>query len=104
MGGTGWGGNLQTDAAQLFLFVPIPAKAKKLGLLSIYKFSLSKLYWRHIGRLRNRGNLLTGEGGKGGGRGAKSYDRKKALSISFNPLCHILNVYHSNGTHTAAYL
>ena len=36
----GGGGNLQTDAAQLFLFVPIPAKAKKLGLLSIYKFSL----------------------------------------------------------------
>ncbi len=34
------GGNLQTDAAQLFLFDPIPAKAKKLGLLSIYKFSL----------------------------------------------------------------
>ena len=34
------GGNLQTDAEQLFLFVPIPAKAKKLGLLSIYKFSL----------------------------------------------------------------
>jgi hypothetical protein len=34
------GGNLQTDAAQLFLFVPIPAKAKMLGLLSIYKFSL----------------------------------------------------------------
>jgi hypothetical protein len=34
------GGNLQTDAAQLFLFVPIPATAKKLGLLSIYKFSL----------------------------------------------------------------
>jgi hypothetical protein len=34
------GGNLQTDAAQLFLFVPIPAKAKKLGLLSIYTFSL----------------------------------------------------------------
>jgi hypothetical protein len=28
------------DAAQIFLFVPIPAKAKKLGLLSIYKFSL----------------------------------------------------------------
>ena len=28
------------DDAQLFLFVPIPAKAKKLGLLSIYKFSL----------------------------------------------------------------
>ncbi len=34
------GGNLQTDASQLFLFDPIPAKAKKLGLLSIYKFSL----------------------------------------------------------------
>jgi hypothetical protein len=30
------GGNLQTDAAQLYLFVPIPAKAKKLGLLSLY--------------------------------------------------------------------
>jgi hypothetical protein len=44
MGGQVWGpggvGNLQTDAAQLFLFVPIPTKAKKLGLLSIYKFSL----------------------------------------------------------------
>jgi hypothetical protein len=41
--GTGWGGgggNLQTDAPQLFLFVPIPAKVKKLGLLTIYKFSL----------------------------------------------------------------
>jgi hypothetical protein len=37
------GGNLQTDAEQLFLFVPIPAKAKKLGLLSIYKFSLVSL-------------------------------------------------------------
>ncbi len=34
------GGILQTDAAQLFRFDPIPAKAKKLGLLSIYKFSL----------------------------------------------------------------
>jgi hypothetical protein len=34
------GGNLQTDAEQFFLFVPIPAKAKMLGLLSIYKFSL----------------------------------------------------------------
>jgi hypothetical protein len=38
------GGNLQTDAEQLFLFVPIPAKAKKLGLLSIYKFSLGLSY------------------------------------------------------------
>jgi hypothetical protein len=34
------GGNLQTDAPKLFLFGPIPGKAKKLGLLSIYKFSL----------------------------------------------------------------
>jgi hypothetical protein len=39
-GGGGRGGKLQTDAAELFLFVPIPAKAKKLGLLSIFKFSL----------------------------------------------------------------
>ena len=36
----GKGGTLHTHAAQLYLFVPIPAKAKKLGLLSIYKFSL----------------------------------------------------------------
>ena len=47
------GGNLQTDAEQLFLFVPIPAKAKKLGLLSIYKFSLPppilrSIYWTEI--------------------------------------------------------
>ncbi len=45
VGGTspcgGGGGNLQTDATQLFLFVPIPAKVEKLGLLSIYKFSLA---------------------------------------------------------------
>jgi hypothetical protein len=34
------GGNLQTDAAQLYPFGPIPAKEKKLGLLSVYKFSL----------------------------------------------------------------
>ncbi len=39
----GWGANLQTDAAKIFLFVPIPAKAKKLGLLSIYKFSLGMI-------------------------------------------------------------
>ncbi len=36
----GAGGNLQRDAAQLLIFGPIPAKAKMLGLLSIYKFSL----------------------------------------------------------------
>jgi hypothetical protein len=29
------------DAVQLFLFDPIPAKAKKLGLLSIYKFQMN---------------------------------------------------------------
>ncbi len=39
----GWGANLQTDAAKNFLIVPIPAKAKKLCLLSIYKFSLDWL-------------------------------------------------------------
>ncbi len=38
----GWGANLQTGAAKNFLFVPVPAKAKKLGLLSIYKFSLTR--------------------------------------------------------------
>ncbi len=36
----GWGANLQTNAAKIFLLVSIPAKVKKLGLLSIYKFSL----------------------------------------------------------------
>jgi hypothetical protein len=42
MGGqVGEGGTLQTDAAQLYVFLPTPAKAKKLGLLSIYIFSLS---------------------------------------------------------------
>jgi hypothetical protein len=40
----GWGANLQMDAAKNFLFVPIPAKAKKLGLLSIYQFSLVLQY------------------------------------------------------------
>ncbi len=32
---------------------------------------------QHTGRLRKTDNLLTGQGGRGGG-GAKSYDRKKA--------------------------
>jgi hypothetical protein len=36
----GGGGDLSTDAAQNVLFERIPAKTKKLGLLSIYKFSL----------------------------------------------------------------
>jgi hypothetical protein len=34
--GGGEGGTLQTDTGQLYLFVPIPGKAKKLGLLTIY--------------------------------------------------------------------
>ncbi len=40
-------GNLHTDAAQLFLSDPIPAKAKKLGLLSIYKFSLTLQFYKN---------------------------------------------------------
>ncbi len=40
---------------------------------------VSKLDRRHTGRLRKRDNLLTGEGGWGGG-GAKSYDGEKAWS------------------------
>jgi hypothetical protein len=47
MGGTGWGGgggDLQTLAAHLFLLDPIPARARRLGLLSVYKFSLPTLY------------------------------------------------------------
>ncbi len=39
-----------------------------------------KLDRRHKGRLRKRDNLLPGEVGKGGGRGAESYDSKKAWS------------------------
>jgi hypothetical protein len=39
--------NLQTDAAQLLILGPIPAKAKKLGLLSIYKFSLGVSMYVH---------------------------------------------------------
>ncbi len=46
------GGNLQTDATQLFLCDPIPAKAKMLGLLSIYKFSL------HNCQLKKQGSAL----------------------------------------------
>jgi hypothetical protein len=38
---------------------------------------VSKLDRRHKGSLRKRDNLLTGEGGGGGGRGAELYDRKK---------------------------
>jgi len=39
---------------------------------------VSKLDRRHTRRLRKRDDLLTGEGGRGGRRGAESYDRKKA--------------------------
>jgi hypothetical protein len=38
-----------------------------------------KLDQTHTGRLRKRGNFLTGEG-EGGGGGAQSYDREKAWS------------------------
>ncbi len=34
----------------------------------------SMLDLRHTGRLRKRGNFLTGERGRGGGGGAKSYN------------------------------
>ncbi len=57
------------DAAQLFLFVPIPAKAKKLGLLSIYKFSLAVRYDR---RLRKGSQSLHGRDCLGGGGGGDS--------------------------------
>jgi hypothetical protein len=40
--------------------------------------SVSKLDWRHTGRLRKRDNLLTGEGG---GRGAKSYDQREGMGL-----------------------
>jgi hypothetical protein len=43
---------------------------------------LSKLERRHTGRLRKRDNLLMGEEKEGGGRGAKSYDRKKAWAFT----------------------
>jgi hypothetical protein len=39
-----------------------------------------KLDRRYTGRARKRDKLLTGERGEGGGRGAESYDRKKARS------------------------
>ncbi len=47
--GFGGGGDIQQpDATQIFLFSPIPAKARKLGLLSIYKFSAP--FWISSGR------------------------------------------------------
>jgi hypothetical protein len=47
------------DAAQLFLFDPIPAKAEKLGLLSIYKFSLVPTVCLHVLKKRTEA-LLAG--------------------------------------------
>jgi hypothetical protein len=49
---------------------------------------VSKLHRRHKGRLRKRDNLLTGDVGEGGGRGAESYDRKKAwFFVNHSILC-----------------
>jgi hypothetical protein len=39
---------------------------------------VSKLDPRHTGRLRKRDNMLPGKREEWGGRGAESYDRKKA--------------------------
>jgi hypothetical protein len=46
---------------------------------------VSYLDQRHTGRMRKRDNLLLGEGEEGGGQGAVSYGRKKAL-FSLNHL------------------
>jgi hypothetical protein len=57
-GGTGWGwGNLQTDAGQLFLSVPIPAKPKKAWS----SFNINLLwptYFLQQTRQIERGNIL----------------------------------------------
>jgi hypothetical protein len=47
--------------------------------LPSYPSPVSKLDWRHTGRLRKRDNLMTVEG-EGGERRARSYDGKKAWS------------------------
>ncbi len=52
--------------------------------------TVSKLDRRQPGRLRKRDKLLWGWWGKGGGRGAESYERKKAWSSINNS---ILSVY-----------
>jgi hypothetical protein len=66
--------NLQTDTAQLFLFDPIPAKAKKLGLLSIYKFSL-RLRTYQINYPPQNKNL--------GGEGASNSCHKVLFQVTF---------------------
>ncbi len=53
---------MQTDAAQLLLLDPIPAKAKKPGRLSVYTFSL-------VSKEKDEG----GGGGRGGGFKARSH-------------------------------
>jgi hypothetical protein len=59
------------------------------GFLAVVSL-VSMLDRRHRGRLRKRDNVLPGEGGRSG-RGAASYDRKKALP-SYNHT--ILSVPH----------
>jgi hypothetical protein len=71
-GGAGGGAHLHTQ----------PFTIREYSMIYIgtgfLAFSLPcKLDRLHIGRLRNRDNLLTGEGG---GWGAESYARKKAWS------------------------
>jgi hypothetical protein len=73
------GGNLQTDATQLFLFVPIPAKAKKLGLLSIYKFSLVEYILLGISGLP-----LNSVWGTNSGRKRRGVKGMKRFSVHFN--------------------
>ncbi len=50
--------------------------------------SLAKLEQRHTGRLRKKGNLLTGRGGGEDGGRARSYDGGESLALykSFNTL------------------
>ena len=43
---------------------------------------VSKLDRRHTGRLKKRDNILTGQGWKEVGRGAESYELKKAWSFN----------------------
>jgi hypothetical protein len=68
------GGILQTDAAQLFRFDPIPAKAKKLGLLSIYKFSLKKTNLQTI-TIYSSQEFLGDRKARRGGGGADGRDK-----------------------------
>ena len=54
---------------------PNHTSARKHGPLYIIQYPY---FGRHTGRLEKRDKLLKGEGGEGGGRGAESYDRRKA--------------------------